>query len=162
MYIYQFRKVERNDFPMLGEWLRSPQLLKWWGDPEDEHRLIRHDADDPKINLMIVSHDSIPFAYIQDYCVHDWPQDYFASFAATTRAIDTFIGLDEMIGKGHGSSYLQQHIKHLISNGAEQIVIDPYVTNDRAIKAYENAGFTKHSECETNEGSVCLMTYLPT
>lgn len=162
MHTYQFRKVERNDFPMLGEWLRSPELLNWWGDPEDELRLIRHDVDDPKINLMIVSHNSIPFAYIQDYCVHDWPQDYFASLSATARAIDTFIGLDEMIGKGHGSSYMRQHIENLLHNGAEEVVIDPHVVNKRAIKAYENAGFKKFSECEANEGRVCLMRYVPT
>ncbi|MEW7008124.1 GNAT family N-acetyltransferase [Lentilitoribacter sp. EG35] len=160
MQTYQFRNVERNDFPMLGEWLRSPELLKWWGDPEEEHRLIRHDINDPKINLMIVSLNEMPFAYVQDYCVHDWPQDYFASFPPTTRAIDTFIGIDEMIGKGHGHGYLGQHIENLISHGAEQIVIDPYVANERAIKAYEKSGFKKHSEHETHEGRICLMTYV--
>lgn len=136
--------------------------MKWWGDPEDEHRLIRHDVDDPKINLLIVSYASVPFAYVQDYCVHDWPQDYFASFAATTRAIDTFIGLDEMIGKGHGSSYMRQHIEQLLSNGAKDVVIDPYAANERAIKAYENAGFKKLREYETDEGTICLMRYVPT
>lgn len=160
MCSYEFRKVERNDFPMLGEWLRSPELLKWWGDPEDEYRLIRHDVDDPKINLMIVSYNTKPFAYIQDYCVHDWPQEYFSQFATSARAIDTFIGVDAMIGKGHGSRYLTQHIQHLLCRGAEDVVIDPYVKNTRAIRAYEKAGFKRVRNYETDEGKICLLKFI--
>lgn len=156
---YHFRVVEDVDIPMLSEWLCAPHLRKWWGDANDELKLIKHDLNDPTINLMVVEYNSQPFAYIQDYRVADWPQDYFSTFPVTTRAIDTFIGLEEMIGIGHGRGYLRQHVQSLIENGAEQIVIDPVFENKRAIKAYQGAGFQKHSLHETDEGEICLMVY---
>lgn len=96
---YHFRVVEEADLPLLGKWLRAPHLRAWWGDPNDELGLIKHDLNDPKINLMMVEYQSQPFAYIQDYRVVDWPQDYFAEFPISTRAIDTFIGRVDMLEK---------------------------------------------------------------
>ena len=157
---YHFRVVEEADLPLLGKWLRAPHLRAWWGDPSDELGLIKHDLNDPKINLMMVEYQSQPFAYIQDYRVVDWPQDYFAEFPISTRAIDTFIGREDMLEKGHGRAYLRQHITALIEEGAEQIVIDPLYKNKRAIKAYEGAGFQIHSRHETDEGEICLMVYV--
>lgn len=157
---YHFRAVEDRDLPMLSEWLRAPHLREWWGDPDDELGLIKHDLDDPKINLMVVEYNSQPFAYIQDYRVIDWPQDYFSSFPETTRAIDTFVGREDMLEKGHGRAYLRLHVQNLIKNGAEQIVIDPLYKNKRAIKAYQGAGFHQHSLHDTDEGEICLMIYL--
>jgi hypothetical protein len=46
-----------------------------------------------------------------------------------------------------------------IRNGAEQIIIDPYLDNKRAIKAYQGAGFHQHSLHDTDEGEICLMIY---
>lgn len=157
---YHFRIVKDKDVPMLSEWLYAPHLKQWWGDPDDELGLIKHDLDDPKINLMIVEYGSQPFAYVQDYRVSDWPQDYFSSFPKTTRAIDTFIGREDFLNKGHGRLYLRQHVENLIRNGTEQIVIDPVFDNKRAIKAYQGAGFHEHSLHETQEGLICLMVYV--
>lgn len=157
---YHFRTVEDKDIPMLSEWLCAPHLREWWGDPDDELGLIKHDLDDPKINLMVVEYNSQPFAYIQNYRVIDWPQDYFLSFPKTTRAIDTFIGREDFLNKRHGRKYLHQHVQNLIRDGAEQIIIDPYLENKRAIKAYQSAGFHQHSLHNPDEGEICLMIYL--
>jgi aminoglycoside 6'-N-acetyltransferase len=54
--------------------------------------------------MRIVSFEGRPFAYAQDYAVHVWPQPHFAHLPSGSRAIDSFIGEPDMIGRGHGST----------------------------------------------------------
>lgn len=144
---------------MLAEWLRTDQVSAWWGNPDEELDLISQELDESKVNHMIVSFDDKPFAFIQDCCVHDWSQDYFAPFPETARGIDTFIGRDDMIGKGHGHAYVRQHAAKLIEDGAEQVIIDPVSDNIRAINAYEKAGFQKLSEIVVDGVAIQLMVF---
>lgn len=113
------------------------------------------------MSMNIVSVNDEPFAYIQDYEVHAWPQPHLASLPAGTRAIDTFIGLQSHIGVGHGKSYLMLRAQQLLNDGARQIVVDPNINNARAIRAYEKAGFVQSSEEDTSEGPVVIMHFNP-
>lgn len=158
--LYHFKPVTKNDSQLLKAWLSSPEVAKWWGDPDYELGLITEDLDNPLIDLWLVSLDQAPFAYIQDYCVHDWPQAHFEDLPARARAIDTFIGVPDMFGKGHGRGYLNQHASGLLDAGAEDVVIDPYANNERAIRAYEAAGFARLGEHQTSEGPVLLMKFV--
>ena len=38
---YGFRPVTAADLPMLAEWLRVPQVARWWPDAERQLALIR-------------------------------------------------------------------------------------------------------------------------
>ena len=111
------------------------------------------------MSMNIVSFNDLPFAYIQDYEVHAWPQKHFANLPSGTRAIDTFIGLQSHLGKGHGRAYLTQRAQQLLDAGARLIVIDPDINNTRAIRAYQSAGFFQSSIEDTAEGAVALMHF---
>jgi aminoglycoside 6'-N-acetyltransferase len=53
-----------------------------------------------------------------------------------------FIGEPELWDRGLGSGALSMLVAYLYSEaGAHSIVIDPRLTNGRAIRAYEKAGF---------------------
>jgi aminoglycoside 6'-N-acetyltransferase len=55
-----------------------------------------------------------------------------------------FIGEPELWDRGLGSGALSMLVAYLYSEaGAHSIVIDPRLTNGRAIRAYEKAGFRK-------------------
>jgi aminoglycoside 6'-N-acetyltransferase len=145
--------------PMLRRWLRTPEAMRWWGDPDEQEALLREDLDNPLMTMRIVSHDGRAFAYAQDYAVDAWPQLHFVGLPRGARAIDTFIGLPEMIGRGHGSSYLRLLAERLMSGGAPLIAIDPDVSNLRAQRAYEKAGFQRREIVETMEGPAVLMLF---
>jgi aminoglycoside 6'-N-acetyltransferase len=138
---YAFRPVTRDDLPMLRRWLETPEVVRWWGDTLEQEELLREDLDNPDMTMRIVSCDGRPFAYAQDYDVHTWPQPHLAALPKGTRAIDTFIGEPEMIGRGHGSRYLRLLAERLIAEGAPLIAIDPSLENVRAQRAYAKAGF---------------------
>lgn len=157
---YSFRLVRERDLPLLRGWLRQPEVMRWWGDPDEQIALIEGDLDDPRMITRIVSCDGKPFAYAQDYAVDDWPQEHFSRLKPRSRAIDTFIGDPETLGKGHGAAHLGRLAERLVAEGAPQVDIDPDPLNVRARKAYGNAGFRGEDDVETPCGPAVVMVFV--
>jgi aminoglycoside 6'-N-acetyltransferase len=156
---YLFRPVTREDLPLLRRWLETPEVVRWWGDPNEQFTLLKGDLDEPSMVMAIVSLGAKPFAYAQHYDVHSWPQTHFAGLPKGTRAIDTFIGEPEMIGCGHGAAFVRLLARRLREEGAPLVAIDPDVRNSRARNAYARAGFEGDTIIETGEGPIVLMIF---
>jgi len=156
---YAFRPAAHSDLPLLRRWLSTPEVVRWWGDPEEEFTLLQEDLEDPRMVMRIVCFEGRPFAYAQDYEVYSWPQPHFAVLPAGARAIDAFIGEPGMLGVGHGSRFLALLAQRLRNEGAPRVVIDPDVANLRARRAYEKALFRADSVVETGQGAVVLMIF---
>jgi len=156
---YSFRAARSDDLPLLRAWLRTPEVVRWWGDPDEQAAMLEEDLTEPGMTMRIVSRNAEPFAYAQDYDVHRWPQAHFADLPPGLRAIDSFIGEPEMIGRGHGSAYLRLLAARLRAEGAPVVVIDPAVDNMRARRAYEKAGFVGDRLVETGEGLAALVKF---
>jgi aminoglycoside 6'-N-acetyltransferase len=144
---YAFRPAAAEDLPMLARWLRSPEVVRWWGDPERELATLREDLGEPRLVMRIVSFEGRPFAYAQDYGVHVWPYPHFVGLPPASRAIDCFIGEPDMIGRGHGSAFLRLLAERLVAEGAPVVAIDPDPENHRARRAYARAGFPRRHHC---------------
>jgi aminoglycoside 6'-N-acetyltransferase len=156
---YEFRPVVAADLAMLARWLHTAEVMRWWGEPNEELALLSDDLGDARMVMQIVSVRGRAFAYAQHYDVHAWPQAHLASLPAGSRAIDSFIGEPELIGCGHGSRYLEILATRLILDGAPCVAIDPDVDNIRARRAYANAGFREAAIVETDKGSAALMLF---
>jgi aminoglycoside 6'-N-acetyltransferase len=150
--LYTFQPVTPSDLPRLEAWLRAPEIITWWGDPVEQAELLRADIDDPRMQME-------PFAYVQSYEVHAWPQPHFDHLPFGSCAIDTFIGEPAMIGRGHGSAYLRIIALRLQTEGAPVIAIDPTEANRRAVRAYTNAGFRIDSTFSSEEGAGIVMLF---
>jgi aminoglycoside 6'-N-acetyltransferase len=151
--------VVREDLSLLGVWLRTPEVVRWWGKPEEQAALLEEDLGEPAMVMQIVSFDGRPFAYAQHYAVHTWPQAHFAGLPLGSRAIDAFIGDPDMIGKGHGSAFLRLLAMQLRHAGAPVVAIDPDLQNRRARRAYEKVGFRGDREVMTSSGPAMLMMF---
>jgi hypothetical protein len=101
---YTFRPATCADLPILREWLATPEIVRWWGEPAEQYALLEEDLGNPLMVMRIVAFERRPFAYVQDYDVHTWPQPYFADLRQGARGIDAFIGAPDMIGQGHGAA----------------------------------------------------------
>ena len=157
--VYGFRPAAEADLPLLRTWLRTPEVVHWWGEPEEQMALLEEDLGEPRMVMRIVSCADRRFAYAQDYDVHVWPQPHFAGLPAGSRAIDAFIGEPDFIGKGHGSAFLRLLAERLRREGAPVVAIDPGVDNLRARRAYQKAGFCEGPVVETGEGPAILMIF---
>jgi len=156
---YTFRPAALHDLPLLERWLQTPEVVHWWGDPQEQAALLRADLGEPRMVMRIVSLAGRPFAYAQDYDVHVWPQPHFGGLPPGSRSIDSFIGEPDMIGRGHGSAFLRLLAVRLRAEGAPVVAIDPDVGNFRARRAYEKAGFRGEGVVESSEGPAVLMLF---
>lgn len=137
-----FRPFVPDDLPLAAAWLRVPEVAAWWRDADEQIALLTADLDDPRITQEIVTLDGAPFAYVQHYECHGWPDAIeFAHMPPGARAIDGFIGRPDLIGRGFGSAFLRALGDRLLADGAPALVIDPDPSNERAVRAYRRAGF---------------------
>jgi aminoglycoside 6'-N-acetyltransferase len=153
---YVFRPVTPIDLPRIRGWLAQPHVAKWWHDPVEQFELVSGDLEHPDVAQFIVVADEKPFAYLQCYNLSDWNTG-FGPQPLGTRGLDQFIGEIEMVGRGHGSGFIQAFADELLAAGTPRIVIDPDPDNARAIRAYEKAGFIRDRVVETPDGPALLM-----
>ena len=153
---YFFRPMTRADLPLVRRWLAEPQVVQWWGDPSEQYDLVSGDLGEPAMDQFIVSAGASDFAYLQCYDLTAWNSG-FGEQPRGTRGIDQFIGEPEMIGRGHGSTFIRAFVDDRLKEGAPRIVTDPDPANARAIRAYEKAGFEKAGMVETPDGPALLM-----
>jgi RimJ/RimL family protein N-acetyltransferase len=108
---------------------RTPEVARWWGDPEPGFPA----SDDPEsTRFSIVIEDRI--VGLIEYWEELTPRYRHAT-------IDLF--LDPAIhGRGLGTEAVRRMVCHLIAErGHHRITIDPATDNAVAIRAYEKVGF---------------------
>ncbi len=157
---YVFRPMTTADLVLVKDWLQSPHVRQWWGDPDEQYALVSGDLDEPAMAQYVVGFGGSPFGYLQCYDLTAWDTG-FGPQPPGTRGIDLFIGNADMIGRGHGSALLGRFVGDLLQNGAPRIVTDPSPANARAIRAYEKARFERNRVVETPDGPALLMTRNP-
>lgn len=159
---YAFHRVTDGDLPMLRSWLQEPAVTRWWGDPVEQLARIEGDLNEPNLRQWIVSFDSVPFAYVQDWDPHAWPDHSLSGAPPGARGVDPFIGRPDMLGRGHGSAFLRLFAERLMEEGASCVLIDPEEANRPAVRAYEKAGFVIYDRhVEPDGGCDLLMRWSP-
>jgi aminoglycoside 6'-N-acetyltransferase len=153
---YAFCTMSAADLPLIRAWLRTPEVVRWWGHPDEQYELVSGDLAHPDMDQLIVSVDGQPFAYIQCYALSAWNQG-FGPQPLGTRGVDQFIGEPHMIGRGHGSHFVRQFVDDLLRSGTPRVVTDPDPDNARAVRAYEKAGFARNRMVDTPDGVALLM-----
>jgi aminoglycoside 6'-N-acetyltransferase len=154
---YEFRPMTAADMPLARRWLETPDVVRWWGDADEQVALLERDLDDPRIAMWIVSSRGRPFAYIQDYDPRSWDLHHLGDLPLGSRGIDQFIGGPDMLNRGHGSAFVRAHVERLFAAGAPAVGTDPDPANARAIRAYEKAGFVALREAPDTEGATVLL-----
>jgi aminoglycoside 6'-N-acetyltransferase len=153
---YAFRPMSAGDLSMVQRWLETPEVVRWWGQPDEQYALVSGDLDHPDMDQFIVAIGEQQFGYIQSYPLSTWNQG-FGSQPPATRGIDQFIGEPDMIGRGHGSGFLRQFVDGLLGEGIPRVVTDPNPDNVRAVRAYAKAGFHSERLVDTPDGPALLM-----
>jgi aminoglycoside 6'-N-acetyltransferase len=157
---YAFRPMTSDHLPMIRRWLETSEVVRWWGQPDEQYTLVSGDLDHPDMDQFIVAVGDRPFGYIQCYALSTWNQG-FGPQPEATRGVDQFIGEPDMIGCGHGSGFIRQFADGLLASGIPRIVTDPDPDNARAVHAYAKAGFERDRIIETPDGPVLLMVRNP-
>ena len=157
---YAFRPMAGADLPLIRNWLETPEVRSWWGEPAEQYALVSGDLDHPDMEQFMVALGDQPFGYLQCYALSTWNQGFGAQ-PPKTRGIDQFIGISDMIGRGHGSVFIRQFADRLLLSGIPRLVTDPDPYNGRAVRAYAKAGFQTERLVDTPDGPALLMVRHP-
>ena len=149
--IRRLRKDEDSDFHLLAAWLTNERVLEFYEGRNNPHDLQKVQE---KYGPRVLGDRVVPnviewngrlIGYLQYYPL---TEDEGASYAVESvnhvYGIDLLIGEPERWNKGIGTLAVTAMTSHLFDVlGARRVVIDPQVTNARAIRCYEKAGFKK-------------------
>ena len=125
----RLRPLAPDDASELLRIHRTPEVHRWWDDPEDGFPL----TDDPEsVRLTIVVDGRV--AGLVQYWEETTPKYRHA-------AIDVFLD-PALHGRGLGTEALRRVVDHLVDErGHHRLTIDPAADNAVAIKAYTKVGF---------------------
>ncbi|EAB6718201.1 GNAT family N-acetyltransferase, partial [Salmonella enterica subsp. enterica] len=98
-----------------------------------------------------------PVAYLQTYDPHLEDGHPYQDQPFGTLGVDLSIGPAEMLGKGHGAAILAQFCELLFDEGCPRVIIDPHPDNERAISAYQKAGFLAFDRRISEYGPALMM-----
>jgi aminoglycoside 6'-N-acetyltransferase len=157
---YSFRPMTPADLPLVRRWLETPEVARWWGDPDEQYALVSGDLQHPDMSQFIVGFGDYLLGYLQCYPLSTWNAG-LGEHPDATRGIDQFIGEPDMIGRGHGSGFIRQFADNLLASGAPRVVTDPDPENARAVRAYAKAGFRSERLVDTPDGPALLMVRNP-
>jgi RimJ/RimL family protein N-acetyltransferase len=162
-----FVPVGPEHYPLLRQWLGSPHMREWWGDPDEELGFIRdmvegRDTTRPYLFTL----EGAPVGYIQYWFIghhqnEPWTKDHpwLLELPAAAIGVDLSIGHPERLSRGIGSAALAAFVAMLRAEGYTSIIIDPDPNNHRAVRAYMKAGFRPVPHLEGRTGDTLIMQH---
>lgn len=138
---YALRAFTAGDLPMMADWLATPHLRQWWGDPAVELAPVTEDLDDPLVEQQTGLLGPCAFVYLQSYPCQVWGAPQFKDRPQGSHLVDICAGPPDMLGQGHGAAILRLYAQTQMARGAKDVVIDPDLGNERAVRCYRRAGF---------------------
>ncbi|MDA0366553.1 MAG: GNAT family protein [Chloroflexi bacterium] len=136
----RFRPVVDADLPDIVRWLSEPEVVRFYGDPPasiadawDDY--VEPDDTSPTWRF-VIEVDGRGVGEIQ--YSHAYPGREYEWSAG----IDIFIGEGEARNRGIGTEAIRTMLAFLFEQKhVHRVTIDPEVSNRRAIRCYEKAGF---------------------
>jgi aminoglycoside 6'-N-acetyltransferase len=149
-----------RDLDLLRSWLRQAHVSRWWGDPEEalkDASARPHGGGDALIAV-----GGVPVGYVRWQVptreeldaagLQEVPDDVID--------IDMAVGEEAWIGRGIGPAALAILRDRLTRAGAKMVVLATSVENERAVRAYEKAAFTRRRQfVDTDGDTYWLMVF---
>ncbi|WP_193197446.1 GNAT family N-acetyltransferase [Nostoc sp. MG11] len=143
------------DYQLMAKWLTDEKVLEFYegrDNPFPLERIIETYKPIIRGNELIVAcifyYRNVPIGYLQYYALNDLPETdrqlYYLDKTNNVYGIDLLIGETNYWNQGIGTKMLSAVIEYIFEQlQAVKIVIDPDVSNARAIRCYEKCGFVK-------------------
>ncbi len=163
MITFQFKPLQESDLPLLFDWLALPHVSAWWRETRDYKKFTdkyRNYIPRDDVGPFIMYHQEKSIGYISWHDVATDPTRP-EKFPERTYGMDLFIADFDYLGKGYGPVLIKQFIKQIIMPmNPTKIIIDPEITNTRAIRVYEKVGFKKTKVVQATDGTKMVTAQL--
>jgi aminoglycoside 6'-N-acetyltransferase len=130
-----YRAATDADAEQLVAWHEDPEVNRYWdgrtyGFDEMRARLKRPDVD-----AWIVEEGGAPVGYLQSWWEPDEPR---------RGGLDGFL-VPGARGRGVMPAAARELARRLLADGWQEVTVDPYAWNERALRGWANAGFVEVS-----------------
>jgi aminoglycoside 6'-N-acetyltransferase len=143
--VVSYRPATEQDVPLLVAWHADPEVSRYWdGETFTEDELHARLARD-RVDHWILEEGGAPVGFLQSWWEDDEPQ---------RGGIDGFL-IPSARGRGIMPTLARALAERLLDEGWQHVTVDPYVWNERAIRAWERAGFVE----ESRDDRVVLMRF---
>lgn len=154
-----WRALTAADLRLLAEWLREPQVARWWNHDASADAVQRDfgpsvRGEEPGEDL-VVCLDGNPIGLVQRSVIADYPED-LAEFAAVVDVLDGAVELDYFIadaalrGRGLGARMIAAIVNDTWSTypAAPAVIVAVVAENTASWRALERAGLQRVAEGE--------------
>ena len=137
----QFRKANINDLEILKHWDKQEHVIA--SDPNDdwnwEVELLQESAWREQL---IAERNGEPIGFLQIIDPANEETHYWGEIGFNKRAIDIWIGEKHNLNKGYGTEMMNLALERCFAEEeVTEVVIDPLVSNKKAIRFYKRIGF---------------------
>ncbi len=148
------RAATVHDAPLLHQWDLDPDVIGATTSEPDAHvafgGLDWHEelrAQSPVSYYLIAEADGRAIGAMQVCDPREEPTHYWGDVRPNLRAVDIWIGAPGDRGRGFGAHMMRlAHTNCFADAAVDAIVIDPLVTNTRALRFYERLGYRRLHE----------------
>ncbi len=136
------RPATRADWELIRGWLVRPDIQEWWGPVSATEAEVNMALGSQHALCRIIEADGRPVGYAHAVDATLWGDDLPQDLAPGTWDLDLFIASEEHRDKGVGQTALALLKEEVFSTTlAVAVCVFPSVKNERAVRAYEKAGF---------------------
>jgi aminoglycoside 6'-N-acetyltransferase len=143
------------DVDLLVGWHADPEISRYWDDKQFTRTEMLARLGRPQVDAYIIEADARPVGYLQAW---------FDSEVPDRSGLDMFLVPDAR-GCGLGPDAARTLATHLLNRGQSRVTVDPYRSNQPAIRAWTRAGFlpvTEHEPDSEHREPWVLMEFHPT
>lgn len=135
------REATIEDLALLQHWDQQEHTIA--SDPNDDWDWEKELPRSPSWRKQLIAElNNRPLGFIQIIDPFLEETHYWGDVSENLRAIDIWIGEKNDLGKGYGTIMMQKAIELCFANkDVTAILIDPLVSNTKAIRFYERLGF---------------------
>lgn len=136
------RPASRADWGRIRGWLSRPDIQDWWGPLPATEAEVNIALSSQQAICRIIEADALPVGYCHAVDAMLWGDSLPQDLAPGTWDLDLFIASEKHRGKGVGQAALALLKDEVFSTTlAVAVSVFPSIRNERAVRAYEKAGF---------------------
>ncbi|HWK32341.1 MAG TPA: GNAT family N-acetyltransferase [Hyphomicrobium sp.] len=138
----RLRPASRADWDLIRGWLQRADIEAWWGPRTATEAEVNIALGSRHALCRIIEAESVPVGYAHAVDATAWGDELPQDLPAGTWDLDLFIASEEHRGKGVGQAALTELKQEVFSTTlATAVCVFPSIRNERAVRAYEKAGF---------------------
>lgn len=136
------RRATRADFDLIRRWLARPDIQEWWGPASATEAEVNMALSSEHGICRLIEVDGAPVGYAHAVDATLWGDVLPDDLEPGTWDLDLFVADEAHRGQGVGQKALAQLRDEVFATTlAVAVCVFPSVRNERAVRAYEKAGF---------------------